>query len=181
MFYSIRGTVSTIFKDAIVLETSEYGYIIYVSNPKYYQINQFYKLLIYQHTHEDYSYLVGFLSEEEKQFFFKLISVRGLGPKSALKIIKYIDIDTFKQTIKNKDIETLCKIPGITKKLGLQIMLELENSLSDGKEANNAFIINTLVKLGYKKSLIVSALNKLDLSDKDETEIIKEVLNLLRG
>ena len=87
MYSYIKGIVTEIESNFITLENNNIGYMIYVSNPYFYKINNDYKIYIYQNIKEDENTLYGFSELEQKQLFLKLIDVNGVGPKMALPII----------------------------------------------------------------------------------------------
>ena len=84
MYGYIKGIVKEIDSNYIVIDNHDIGYIIYVPNPYYYQINNSYTVYTYTHIREDEYSLYGFANQEALKLFLKLISVKGLGPKMAL-------------------------------------------------------------------------------------------------
>ena len=87
MYDYIKGTVTNIRTNAIVLDCNGVGYLIYVSNPYAFELGNDYKVYVYQQIQEDEHLLYGFKTIEEKDLFLKLISVKGLGCKMALPIL----------------------------------------------------------------------------------------------
>ena len=87
MYNYISGTVTHLASNYIVLENNGIGYHLNTPNPYVFNENEFYKVYIYQQVREDDVSLYGFKTEEEKDLFLKLISVKGLGPKMALPIL----------------------------------------------------------------------------------------------
>ena len=84
MYGYIIGKVTKITPKYIIQENNGIGYIIIVPNPYNFKLNEDYKIYTYQYVREDQNDLYGFLTDEEKEMFLKLISVSGIGPKSAL-------------------------------------------------------------------------------------------------
>ena len=84
MFDYIKGTVTYIKNNAIVIETGGVGYLVYVANPYSFEIGKELRVYVYQQVKEDEQLLFGFKTIEEKELFLKLISVKGLGPKMTL-------------------------------------------------------------------------------------------------
>ena len=93
MYDYIKGTISTIKNNSIVLDNNGIGYLIHVSNPYSFEIGKDYKVFIYQQIQEDEHLLYGFKTVEEKDLFLKLISVKGLGCKMALPMLATGSID----------------------------------------------------------------------------------------
>ena len=79
MYDYIKGTVTCLKNNAIVLDNNGVGFLIYVSNPYSFEIGKEYKVFVYQQIREDENCLYGFKTAEEKDLFLKLISVSGIG------------------------------------------------------------------------------------------------------
>ena len=99
MYGYIKGIVTIIESNYIVLDNNGIGYLIYTSNPYSFNINDEYKVYVYQNVKEDEISLYGFKEKDEKDLFMKLIDVKGLGPKIARQIVldlkgKLIDSET---------------------------------------------------------------------------------------
>ena len=87
MYDYIKGIVTGLKNNSIVLDNNGIGYLIRVSNPYSFEIGEEYKVFVYQQITEDEHALYGFKTIEEKELFLKLISVKGLGCKMALPIL----------------------------------------------------------------------------------------------
>ncbi len=111
MYDYIKGIVTDIKSNAIVVENNNIGYLVYVSNPYSYEIGNTYKVYIYQQITEDSNNLYGFKTIEEKELFLKLISVKGLGCKMALPILAVGSIDGIMDAIERENILDLKKFP----------------------------------------------------------------------
>ena len=179
MYSYIKGIVTNIESNYIVLDNSGIGYMIYVSNPYSYQMNNEYKIFIYEHIREDEDTLYGFKEEEEKTLFLKLINVKGLGPKMALPILSNDNKNEVYEAIETGNINYLKKFPKIGDKVAKQIILDLkgkldvENNKNDYKE-----LTETLKSLGYKLADIKKILPSIDNSLSLEKQL-KEALKLL--
>ena len=185
MYDYIKGVVTYIKNNAIVVENNGIGYLIYVANPYTYQINKDYKVYVYQHITEDENTLYGFNSVEEKEFFLKLISVKGLGCKMALPIIAVGSIDGIMDAIERENILYLKKFPKIGDKLARQIVLDLKGKLefigvgiSDDEMKTENELKEVLIGLGYKEKEIVPVLARVDTSLPIEGQV-KDALKLL--
>ena len=131
---------------------------------------------------------VGFKTIEEKNVFTKFISVKGIGPKTAINALKDTTIDKFKEMIINEDIKGLKKLSGIGPKAAGQIILDLKGSLKQSslssiesktkfnKEQEDA--ISVLKSLGFKGKDIEDILNKLP-EVLSASEYVNEVLKRL--
>lgn len=184
MFGYIRGEITEIDSNYIVLENNNIGYMIYVPNPYSYQLNKEYQIFIYTKVAEDEYTLYGFKTREDKELFLKLISVKGLGPKMALPILATGTIESIADAIENNNLNYLKKFPKIGDKVAKQMVLDLKgklNTINTGlfaKEDLSNELYEVLVGLGYKQSDIKRVLNKIDtkLSLEDQ---VKEALKLM--
>ena len=78
----MKGIITDIDANYIVLENNNIGYLIYVSNPYSYKINDEVIIYLHEQVKEDEDTLYGFKTKEEKNLFLRLISVKGLGCKN---------------------------------------------------------------------------------------------------
>ena len=117
MYGYIKGIVKEIESNYIVIDNHDIGYIIYVPNPYYYQINNSYTVYTYTHIREDEYSLYGFANQEALKLFLKLISVKGLGPKMALPMLATGSPDGIIDAIDRENILYLKKFPKIGDKV----------------------------------------------------------------
>lgn len=131
MFEYMRGQLTKIRSNAVVVELGGIGYLIHVANPYAYssQLNQELTIYLYQSIRDDAHTLYGFRDEAEKELFLHLISVSGIGPTSALAIIAADDHEGLVQAISEKNSTYLTKFPKIGKKTAQQMILDLEGKL----------------------------------------------------
>ncbi len=187
MINYLIGRIVEITAKYIVVETNSIGYEIFVSNPYSYEIDKNINIYTYQKVAEDELSLYGFKTKEEKAMFLDLISVKGIGAKTALVILEVTTVTNIKQAIINKEIEYLMKFPKIGKKSAQQIILDLESKYKDGITGADNINLTTsidlealeaLEALGYDKSKVKKVLIKVDPNLSSE-EKIKEALKLL--
>ena len=177
MMEYIKGKITEIKPNGIVIENKDIGYFIYVSNPYIFNINSDYKIYVYEHILENEHSLYGFKSSSDKDLFLKLISVKGLGPKMTLPLL--VENQSIESAIEREDITYLKKFPKIGDKLAKQIVLDLKGKLSHDETTNsNEELKEALIGLGYKEKEIKTVINKIDNNLKIE-EQIKESLKLL--
>ncbi|EKG5242536.1 Holliday junction branch migration protein RuvA [Listeria innocua] len=133
MYDYIKGIVKTITPEYIVVETGQIGYQIITGNPFSFQRLEGTEaqVFLYQHVREDNISLFGFQSTEERYLFKKLLSVSGIGPKSALAIIASGDVVPLITAIETEDDVYLTKFPSVGKKTARQIILDLKGKLAD--------------------------------------------------
>ena len=193
MIAYVKGMLKIIQDEAIVVETGGIGYELICPNPFDYQryLNQEVLIHTYFHVREDAQY--GFKDTDEKLLFKKLISVSGIGPKSALGILSAADIPSFVAAVENEDEKYLMTFPGVGKKTARQIILDLKGKLSQTFEITprdeNLHTENqdalqeakeALKALGYTEkelSIVIPELRKASLTNTDE--MVKKGLALL--
>lgn len=181
MYEYIKGKVTKISPKYIVLENNNIGYLIIVPNPYNYKVDTEEKVYIHQYVKEDVLDLYGFKSEAEKELFLKLISVSGIGPKSALSILASGTVDEISYAIEAGNAEYLKKFPGIGSKASLQIILDLKGKIKTEEVITNPAlrdVEDALLALGYSKKELGKVLNKLDAT-KEAGVLIKEALKML--
>ena len=180
MYAYLNGIIKDIESNYIVLDINGIGYLIYVANPYYYQIENSYKVYTYTHIREDEFSLYGFKSKEELDLFLKLISVKGLGPKMALPILATGSIEGIMDAIDSENILYLKKFPKIGDKVARQIILDLKGKLAKTVTNNNVNeeLTEALLALGYKNNDIKKVVASIDSNLTIENQI-KEALKLL--
>lgn len=120
------------------------------------------EIMLFTHlmVREDGFYLYGFQEQGELEFFLKLLSVRGVGPKGALAALTILSPDELGRAIANADTATLTRVPGIGKKTAGRIILELKDKVpqidvgqGSGREGDGRVndAIMALETLGYSK------------------------------
>lgn len=180
MYAYLNGIIKDIESNYIVLDINGIGYLIYVANPYYYQIENSYKVYTYTHIREEEFSLYGFKSKEELDLFLKLISVKGLGPKMALPILATGSIEGIMDAIDRENILYLKKFPKIGDKVARQIILDLKGKLAKTVTNNNINeeLTEALLALGYKNNDIKKVVASIDSNLTIENQI-KEALKLL--
>ena len=181
MYNYIKGIVESNGSNYISLDNNGIGYLIYVPNPYMYQVDEEYKVYIYNHIREDEQSLYGFKSENDRDLFLKLINVKGVGPKMALPILS-APASSIYEAIERENLVFLTKFPKVGDKVARQIILDLKGKLvkNDDLFTNNGLdeLCSVLDSFGYKKADYKPILSKIDASLPVEKQI-KEALKLL--
>ena len=184
MYNYIKGKISDINSTSIVIDNNGIGYEIYTPNPYSFEIDNEYKVYVYQYIREDEQSLYGFKTKDEKELFLKLIDVKGLGPKMALPIIAFGSINGISDAINRENILYLKKFPKIGDKLARQMILDLKGKLTISNEVNEVTMEDELLEalrgLGYKDKDIKAIIGKVNKEERLENQI-KEALRLLVG
>ena len=184
MYEYIRGEITEIESNSVIIENNNIGYIVYVSNPYSYELNKEYKIYTYTYIREDECTLYGFKNKEDKSLFLKLINVKGLGPKMVMPIIATSSQKEITEAIENEDINYLKKFPKIGDKVAKQIILDLKGKIctNNNKKSKNESISKELEEVllgfGYKKTDINKIKDKINMSEPLENQI-KASLKLL--
>ncbi|MBC1420888.1 Holliday junction branch migration protein RuvA [Listeria seeligeri] len=180
MYDYIKGTITTITPEYIVVEAGQIGYQIITGNPFSFQRLEGTdaQVFLYQHVREDNISLFGFQTTEERYLFKKLLSVSGIGPKSALAIIASGDVVPLITAIESEDDVYLTKFPSVGKKTARQIILDLKGKLAD--VATNEIIYNAPendIVAGLSPALeeAVLALEALGYSTRELKKIIPKL------
>lgn len=184
MYGYIKGKITEIDSNNVILENNDIGYKIYVPNPYSYKLNEITTIYTYTKVAEEEYTLYGFQTREQKELFLKLISVKGLGPKMALPIIATGTFDSIADAIENNNLNYLKKFPKIGDKVAKQMVLDLKgklNTINTGlfaKEDLTDELTEVLIGLGYKQADIKKVTNKVNTSASLEDQI-KEALKLM--
>ena len=186
MYASFKGTVEEKNKEKIIIEVSNIGYEIYLPESEIEQIelHQNIKIYTYLHVREDDMKLYGFLTKENLEFYKKLISVSGVGPKVALGIISNVNADDMCIAIATENIMALKAVPGIGPKMAQKIVFELKNKTVKVKVENENIkeAITALQVLGYTERQVKEVITKIDEIESDSVEtIIRKVLKEMQN
>lgn len=199
MYEYFIGLITSVTPHYIVLEVNGIGYQLNVANPFSYRIDHEKKqqLFIYQAVRENDVSLYGFKDFQEKQLFLKLISVSGIGPKSALAILATEDHAGLVNAIDSNDESYLTKFPSIGKKTAKQIILDLKDKMSDlstqtpmmddqlqlSQADDSVYLkesLEAMLALGYTKAEVKRVGKKLrDFDGNSTDEYLRQALKLL--
>lgn len=140
-------------------------------------------LVTHHHVREDANDLYGFLKDEELSLFQSLISVNGIGPKSAMGIMGVAPVNELIAAINEGRVDLLSKASGVGKKTAERAILDLKGKLSFGdntatigKMESDSELEETLVGLGYSKAQAKTAIAKLDPKLTDFHERLRAIL-----
>lgn len=172
MIAFIKGTVASYTIDTVVVDHNGMGWEVFYPHTDRISINQTVQIYTYLNIFEGGMNLYGFESPAEKELFLRLISVKGLGPKTAMNMLSKAGCDSIIRSIENGDVAALKKMPGIGAKSASQIVLDLKGKLVQtetstqtkpdskySKELQEA--IEGLKNLGFKQSELQNCVNVL--------------------
>jgi len=186
MIAYLNGVIQTKTENFLIITTNNVGYLVFVSTDVLhkYNENQTGIFFIYTIVREQEISLYGFETFAERQFFELLISVSGIGPKSALEFLN-LPIETVQRAISSGDIAFLSKVKGVGKKTAERIVVELKNKLgaiisdniiiSKNNDSNNqeavSDVILALENLGYDRINVIKKLNQAPQFDSTEDAV----------
>ncbi len=196
MYAYIKGSLEIKTTEYVVVETGGIGYKIFMSETaidRLGEIGSQVKIHTYLKVREDDMSLYGFNSNEELRMFELLLSVSGVGAKSAIVILSNISPSSFALAVITDDVGKLKKLPGIGPKTAQRIILELKDKLKAvedtnkdelesmlaKKEANSEKVseaISALQVLGYNRKEIEKAFEKFAKDELSVEDIIKKGL-----
>ena len=170
MIAHLRGKL--IFKQPgqAIVEAAGVGYDVTISVPTFAalpSVGAEAALHIHTHVSDDQIALFGFLDSQEKRLFERLITVSGVGPKLAIKMLSGLSSERTVQAIRGQDHAQLTHIPGVGKKLAERLVVELKDKLDDfavapaqpsmqGPAAED--VLSALVNLGYQRAAAEKAI-----------------------
>ena len=195
MYAFFKGKIDNILKDRIIIDVNDIGYEIYMPESELLTlgVGENLKIYTYLHVREDDMRLFGFSSNESLEFFKKLITVSGVGPKVALGIISNVDTESLCVAIATENIAALKSVPGIGPKMAQKIIFELKDKVlkeqidtvkTKTKEVNSKNIeeaTTALEVLGYTHKQIKEVVSRLDLGEDSVETIIRKVLKEMQN
>ncbi|SES73892.1 Holliday junction DNA helicase subunit RuvA [Natronincola peptidivorans] len=192
MFEYIKGKVSDVIIDKIIIEVGGIGYRIFSSINSAANIKQGDNVTVFTHfvLKEDEISLYGFITRKELDMFQKLISVSKVGPKVAISILSTYSPESLANNIMNNNIANISKAPGVGKKTAERIILELKDKVKHyGLEldydsgldysSSNDEVVDALISLGYHRQEAERILSSIKDNNLTTEEMIKEALKLL--
>ncbi len=193
MYEYLNGELAHILPTAIVVDVHGVGYQVVFANPYRLQdsLKKQIKVLVEQVVREDSITLYGFISSEERELFQRLISVSGIGPKSAMSILANDDTEGFVNAVESGNVTYLTKFPGVGKKTAQQIILDLKGKFEAVPEETTKAVVSTnqatleeakeaLLGLGYSAKEITKIWKSLEAAAPSTTqEALKVAFKLL--
>ena len=171
MIGKIKGKVVELEENiALVETTSGLSYQVFVTPSVTTKINLPFEVSLYTYlqVREDAMVLFGFEEKKEYNFFKLLLSVSGVGPKTAFSVISFTKVDELINAVKENNPEYFTKIPGLGKKTAMKIILELSQKLQSEFKLEKMYlseddktVVDALISLGFKSADARKILSKL--------------------
>lgn len=189
MIAYLTGEILKIMHRSVIVKTEQVGYLVSLPESKIQDIKETdtIELFIYTHVREDTLDLYGFRDYKELQFFKQLLTISGVGPKTAQEITS-LPLKELKLSIIDENPALISSVPKVGKKIASRIILELKNKIdlddlgdlsNDSTRAHttlkdiNEDVYVALEKFGYTRKEIQKSLNTLPENTTDPEEIIK--------
>ena len=193
MIEYINGKLISKNRSLAVIDVNGLGYRVNITNNTLEKLpspENSVKLLIFFHVYENGQELYGFFDEKERFLFTKLITISGIGPKTAINMLSVLPPEEFRNRLISGEVKLLTSLPGIGPKTAKRIIIELKDDLgsSDSSElgiketskVNDAS--SALKNLGFSPILIREAVTKVlkDNKELSTEKIITESLRILK-
>lgn len=185
MIAYLNGTIQKKIKDALILKTGGIGYLVHIPTNFLNEYEEDDSIELYCHTavREDNISIYGFTSIEELNIFKLLISVSGVGPKTALEILNN-PVASIKYAISKGETALLVNTPGIGKKTAERIIVDLKGKIDAVEKPGNYSVpkeidqdaVIALENLGFRRHQIIKSLKNIPEEIKDPEEIIRYFL-----
>lgn len=186
----LTGKIISAKPTQLLLDVNGVGYTVSISINTFEKISgkETASLHIYTNVKEDSISLFGFFKAAEKEMFEILISVSGVGPKSALGLLSGISVENLKHAIIEENVSRIVAVPGIGRKTAERLILELKSkvgAIEDGEVAAHPSrkqeAISALTTLGYNIKIAENAVFKILSAEQDcgLEELIKKALSEL--
>ena len=196
MISYVKGTVAYIRNDCIVVDNNGIGYNIQVSSSTASAVvmEKEVQIYTYMNVKENELSLFGFLTKEELNMFNLLISVNGVGPKSAVAMLGALSPSQLALAIATEDIKALSVGQGIGKKIAQRIALELKDKVGadtittgvelvqkvDVATGERAEALSALMALGFTKNEAENAIKAVFVNGMATEEIISKALKVVK-
>jgi Holliday junction DNA helicase RuvA len=180
MIATLRGEVSQIEDNAIIVEVGGVGLRVFVPAPLRIRLKAGDALMLYTHlvVREDAWSLYGFESQADRELFNILLGVDGVGPKVALSVLSSMTLDAIQRAVFAEEAELLSRVPGVGKKTAQKMALHLKDKLKPGDALSrvaamsdtDSEVLAALTSLGYSVVEAQAAIQSLGKDAPDNTE-----------
>ena len=182
MYSYIKGTLTELLEDAIVVENQGIGYRILVSGQVFDvlpSIGEEIKVYTYTYVREDQLALFGFLTRDDLSVFQLLIGVSGIGPKGALGVLSAMSADDLRFAVLGDDAKAIERVPGIGKKTAQRLLIELKDKFSLEETFEHASSVpaenQETTGKGDLRSEAIMALTALGYGAQEATKAVRSV------
>ncbi len=188
MIGALYGKVHSMKKNPIIFFAGDVGYAVSIPDVFAKILPLETKIHIYIHTHvrEDAIELFGFETEEDLAMFDLLLTVSGIGPKTALSVMNH-GVSPIRHAVQTGDVEFFTNIPRLGKKNAQKIIIELKNKLGSLQELNlredtsteTTDVVDALVSMGFAKKEAMAVIKKIPTNVTSPEQKLRNALQLL--
>lgn len=188
MIATLRGEISQIEDNAIILEVGGVGLRVFIPTPLRTKMKAGESLMLYTHlvVREDALILYGFESRADRELFNTLLGVDGVGPKAALSVLSTMTLDAVQRAVFADEADVLSRVPGIGKKTAQKMALHLKDKLKPADALARAAsmsdtdgeVLAALTALGYS---VIEAQTAIQAIPKDTPDDVAERLRVALG
>lgn len=187
MIGRLTGIIESNKTNPIIIDVHGVGYLVHV--PERYmatiRTGKQHALFIHSHIREDAFDLYGFASLPDLALFELLLTVSGIGPKTALVVIDR-GVDAVENAVRKSDVDFFTTIPRLGTKNAQKIIIELKSKLGsssmlnlEGESGDTKQVIEALTSMGFDRHEIREVIKKLDTKDISIEQKIRHALRLL--
>jgi Holliday junction DNA helicase RuvA len=183
----IEGKVAAVRDSYFIVQTGGIGYKVAVLKESIARTAPGSEIRLWTHlaVREDALDLYGFAHEEELRFFELLLSVSGIGPKSALAVLDIASVETLRSAISTANAGYLTSVSGIGKKTAEKIVMELKDKMPKGSAGSASALrgdqeaLEAMRALGYSASEARDALRQIPVEVEGGSDRLRAALKLL--
>ena len=185
MIASLRGEVTQVDENAVVVEVGGVGLRVFVPAPVRSRLKVGETALLFTHlvVREDALTLYGFETQADRELFHMLLGVNGVGPKVSLAVLSTLTVDTVQRAVMSEESDILGRVPGVGKRTAQNIVLHLHGKLKPADALaqlasasdRDSEVLAALTALGYS---VIEAQTAIQSLPKDAPDDVEERLRL---
>src|SRR3989338_4362585 len=185
MIAQVMGKIASKTDRSLIVDTGGVGYEIFCNKDILYKVKDGQEVKFFTHLNvrEDAQELYGFLNQDDLSFFKLMLSVSGIGPRSALNILDVAKPEEIRLAVANQDPGSLHAVHGIGKKTAAKIAVELKDKLelglAVGPAAEDEAVMEAIINLGYTPSEARQAVRAVKDKEGDLADKVKAALKSL--
>jgi Holliday junction DNA helicase RuvA len=187
MIGRLTGIIDSHIRNPLIIDVHGVGYVVRVPERYLASIKpgRQHTLLIHSHIREDAFDLYGFASQQELVLFELLLTVSGIGPKTALPVVDR-GVASIEDAVRKSDVDFFTTIPRLGTKNAQKIIIELKSKLGssamlnlEGVSGETKQVMDALARMGFDRSEIREVMKKLDAKDISVEQKIRHALKIL--
>jgi len=185
MIATLRGEITQIEDNAVIIETGGIGLRVFVTRPLRERLKTGEAIFLFTHlaVREDDWKLYGFETQADRELFNTLLGVDGVGPRTALAVLSTLNLETVQRAVFNNEPDLLSRVPGVGRKTAQKLILYLHDRLKpvSGLEKiaslseSDSEVLAALTSLGYS---VVEAQTAIQSLPQDAPDDVEERLRL---